>query len=82
MDILKMLQENAALLQERKCVIFFKVFDFVNDLEGPPLVNNSILISPYELETELSRLRDKWVEKFDNFLISLETACTCGCSTM
>ena len=64
MDILKTLQEKSTFLEDRKSVIFFKVFDVVNDLEGLALFKNSMFLSIDELETKLSKLGDKWDEEF------------------
>ena len=64
-DILKSLKENTKLFEDRKSGIFFKVSYAINELEGPPLINGSTLISPDELEVKLSKLKDKWARKFD-----------------
>lgn len=65
-DILKSLKGKATLLEDRKSMVFFKLSDAVNKLEGPPLIKDSTLLSPNELENELSKLRDKWVEEFNS----------------
>lgn len=54
------------MLEDRKSVVFFKVSDPSNELEGPPLVKDSMFLSPGVLENELSKLRDKWVVEFDS----------------
>ena len=41
------------------------MFDVVNELEGPPLVKDSTLLSLDELEIELSKLRDKCTKEFN-----------------
>ena len=58
-DILKSLKEKSTLLEDKKSTIFFKVFDVVVELECPPMLRDSTLISPNELELELSKLKDK-----------------------
>ena len=53
------------------------MFDVINKLEGPPLIKDSTLISPNELEVELSKLKDKWAREFDNLLdFSKDNMCT------
>ena len=54
------------MLEDRKSAVFFKVFDVVNELEGTPLVKDSTLLSPNELETKLFKLKDKWYDEFDS----------------
>ena len=55
-DILKELKEKATLLEDKKRTIFFKVFDVVNEIEGPCLTKDSMLLLHDELEVELSKL--------------------------
>lgn len=50
----------ATLLEYKKSSIFFKVYSSITELEGLPLIKVSTLISPDELEVELSKLKDKW----------------------
>lgn len=54
------------MIKDRNSAFLFKVYDVVNELECPPLVKDSTFLSPNELKTGLSKLRDKWVEKFDS----------------
>ena len=49
-----------------KSATFFKVTDAIAKLGGPPLIHNSTLILPNELEVEVSKLKEKWAEEFDN----------------
>lgn len=49
-----------------KNAIFFKVSSTINELEGPSMIKGSTLISPDELEVELSKLKDKWIREFDD----------------
>ena len=67
-DILKSLMEKATLLEDQKSAIFFKVFDVIKELEGPPLIKVSTLISVDELDNELCELKDKWVGEFNDLL--------------
>ena len=66
------------LLEDKKTATFFKITDLVNELQGPPPIKESALISPEELETELARLRNKWAEEFDSLVDSQEMICTHG----
>ena len=61
-DILKALKENATSLEYKKSATSLKIDDLVNELQGPPIVKESTLISPKDIETELARLKDKWAE--------------------
>ena len=61
-DILKSLMEKATLLEEWKSSIFFKLSNDIKELEGPPLIKGSTLISVNELNDELSKLKDKWAK--------------------
>ena len=40
----------------------------MNELQGPPLIKESILISPEEMEIELARLRYRWAKEFDSLV--------------
>ena len=57
-DILKSLIENVTLLEYKKSSIFFKLYDSIKKLEGTRLIKGSMLISPNELDIELSKLKD------------------------
>ena len=49
------------------CAMFFKIINVIVELEGPPLVQYSTLISSDELEVEMStKLKNKWVEELAN----------------
>ena len=63
---MKSLKQKCMSLEYRKSVIFFKVTDAIVELGGPPLIWDSTLISPDQLEVEVSKLMDKWVGEFDN----------------
>ena len=65
-DIMKTLMEKVTLLEDWNSSIFFKVSDAIKELEGPPLIKDSMLISPNELNVELSKLKGKWVAEFDD----------------
>ena len=67
-DILKPLMENVTLLEDGKSAIFFKVFDAIKGLEGPPLIKHSTLILAAKLDDELSKLKDKWAREFNDML--------------
>ena len=67
-DILKSIKEKSTLLEDWKSFIFFKVSDVVNELEGPPIIKGSTLISPNELDIELFKLKDNWAKEFDDLL--------------
>jgi hypothetical protein len=43
-----------------------KVSNAIKDLEGPPMIKGFMLISPDELDIELSKLKDKWSREFDD----------------
>jgi hypothetical protein len=74
---LKALKEKATSLEDKKSATFFKITDLVNELQGPPLIKDSMSISLEEMETELARLRDKWVEEFDSLsYFSGDNMCT------
>ena len=64
--------ENVTLLEDQKSAIFFRVFNVVKDLEGPPLIKGSTLISADELDSELSKLKDKWDGQFNDLLYFTE----------
>ena len=49
-----------------KTTMLFNVADVINELEGSSMIKGSTLISPNELEVELSKLKDKWVKEFDD----------------
>lgn len=66
-ELLISLKENATFLDDIKTAILFKAYDIVKELEGPPPVKDSTLLSYEELETDLSKLRDKWAEEFNSF---------------
>ena len=65
-DILKALMENATILEDNKSYIFFNVSNVIKQLECPPLIKGSTLISTYEVENEFSKLKDKWDWEFDD----------------
>ena len=44
-DILKSLKEKATLIEDMKSSIFFNVSNDINELEVPPLIKGSMLIS-------------------------------------
>ena len=52
--------ETFTILEDHKSVMFFKMSDVIKELEGPLLIKGSMLISPNELDNELSKLKDKW----------------------
>lgn len=54
------------LLEENKISTFFKVSYDIFEFGGPLLVQDSTLVSSYELEVELSKLKDKWAEDIDS----------------
>ena len=54
------------MLEDMKSALFFKVFDVIAELGGPTLIRDSTLISPDELQVELSKLKDKWAREFNN----------------
>lgn len=63
---MKFLKEKTSFLEDKKSATFLKIIDFVVELKVPPLVRDSTLISSYELEAELSKLKDKWTREFDS----------------
>ena len=65
-DILKSLKEKCTLLEDIKSAMFFKVSNPIVELGVPPLIWDSKLISPDNLEVVLSKLKDKCYGKFDN----------------
>ena len=65
-DILKSFKERCTLMEDKKSPIFFKLSDSTAELGGPPLIQDSTLIFPYEMEVELSKLKDKCVGEFYN----------------
>ena len=70
--ILRPLNDKCTLLEEKKSIVFFKVVEAITKLGGPPMVKNSTLLSLNDLEYELSKLKEKWVEEFENLSNFLE----------
>ena len=64
--ILKSLKERCSPLEDIKSYAFFKIVDAIAELDGPPLIIYSILISMNYLEYEMSKLKDKWEGEFDS----------------
>jgi hypothetical protein len=49
---MKSLKEKCSPLEDKKSATFFKIIDAIVELGGPPLVQDSTLISFDELEVE------------------------------
>ena len=60
--ILTSLKERCSPLEDRKCVMSFKIIDDIDELGGPPIVRYSTLIYVNDREAEVSKLKDKLEE--------------------
>lgn len=60
---MKYLKEQWTLLEDMKSAIFFKDTDTISELVGPPLIQDSTLISPNELEVKVFKIKKKWTKK-------------------
>ena len=53
-------------MEDSKTATFFKITDAIVELGGLALVWYSSLIYANDLESSMSKLKDKWVEEFDS----------------
>ena len=65
---MKSLKKKCTFLEDKKGAPFFKVSYAIVELGGPPLFWDSMFISSYELESKVSKIKDKWVRQFDNLM--------------
>jgi hypothetical protein len=55
-------------LEGWRSTLFIKVVDIMKELECFPLIRDSMLLTKYHMEVELSILRFAWGTKFDDLL--------------
>jgi hypothetical protein len=53
-------------LEGKRSDSFLKSLDIVKELEGPPLIRESTLLTKEQLESELNILKISWGSEFDN----------------
>jgi hypothetical protein len=53
-------------IEEKISDSFLKLIEIVKELEGPPLIRESTLLTKEQLESELNILKISWGSEFDN----------------
>jgi hypothetical protein len=69
-EVLWELIASCKRIEEKRSDAFLRSLEIVKELEGPPLIRESTMLTKEQLESELNILKISWGSEFDISLVS------------